>query len=90
MARKRTIAAAKGAERLLGGSGERSPPEKQGGAGVQPPRLPPPELEPTIIFKLPINRPGGRYVTDMVMFVPLRWEFTEYVFSESLIMHDHH
>ena len=44
----------------FGGSGGRSPPGKAGGCGgAQPPR---PQIRAKIIVKLPINRPGGRYV----------------------------
>ena len=39
------------------------PPEKAGGCGgAQPPRLPRLQIRAKIIVKLPINRPGGRYV----------------------------
>ena len=58
VAKKRPTAAAKGAERLWrlwGVNGGRSAPASR-----------PHEFEPKIIFQLPINRPGGRYVTTRV------------------------
>ena len=51
VARKRTTAAAKGAERLLGGRGA-EPPRKAGGCGgAQPPRLPRPQIRAKIKVK---------------------------------------
>ena len=47
VARKRTTAAAKGAERLFGGAGA-EPPGEAGGVGGADPRLPPPRFEPKL------------------------------------------
>ena len=59
-------AAPKGGELLLGCLGGGAPQNAGGCVGAQPPHFPPPKFEPQCMVKLPINRPGGRYVISKV------------------------
>ena len=48
------------------GSGGRSPPESRGVRGGAAPPPPAPQIPAKIIVKLPINRPGGRYINAIL------------------------